>query len=381
MSNYRLDKSNLAQAARRTQDGYIEDRPIVTRTGVFPYRNADGGIRWELRHPDDVYAADSLATLSMLPITNGHPDEFVNADTAKQLSIGFTGEHATIDGANVRTAVRITDANGVKDIEAGRRELSLGYKIDLAEESGTYNGVLYTHRQKNIRYNHLSIVDRARMGASARINLDAAEQIEHDAPRENPRNDNGDNTTMSQVKVNLDGLTYDAAPEVAKALEKARADNAELTTKAKTETARADKAEAERDAANEKVKALESKDHAGDIAKAAKARIDLERSAGKVLPKETADKLDGMTDAEIRLAVIKAASPEINLDGKSADYIAARFDAAIDTLSGNADALARQRQTGLPRQEPGGNGGNMDADDLARDKMLKGLDYRTRDKK
>lgn len=368
MSNYRLDKSSLAPSAKRTDDGYIEDRPIVTKTGVFPYRNADGGIRFELRHPDDVYAADSLKTLSMLPITNGHPDEFVNADTAKGLSIGFTGEHASIDGANIRTAIRITDAEGVKAIESGRRELSLGYKVDLAEESGTYNGVPYTHRQRNIRYNHLSIVDKARMGASARINLDAAEQVESA-----PRNDKGDDT---MVKVNLDGLTYDAAPEVAKALEKARADNADLATKVKDTNARADKAEAERDAATEKVKALESKDHAGDIAKAAQARIGLERSAAKVLPKETADNLDGMTDAEIRLAVIRAASPEINLDGKSADYIAARFDAALDTLSNNADAVARQRQAGLPRQEPGN--GNKDADDIAREKMISSLDYRSR---
>lgn len=157
-----------------TQEGYIKSRAIVTRCGVFLYKNADGTIRKELRHPDDVLEPESLETIKMIPIVNGHPQErLINADNAKRLSVGFTGELVENEYPHIIANLLITDKNAVNDIkEKKKNELSLGYTVDLIEEKGLYHGEPYDFKQTNIRYNHLALVDEARAGPEARIALD-----------------------------------------------------------------------------------------------------------------------------------------------------------------------------------------------------------------
>jgi len=370
MNVLRIDRATLGPA-RRTDEGYIEDRPIVTRTGVFAY--SDGGnVRRELRHPDDVFAADSLASLSMLPVTMGHPDVPVTSSNAKALSIGMTGEQPKIDGSNVLAAVRITDAQAVAGIEAGRRELSLGYRVDLLEESGTYNGQPYTHRQTNIRYNHLAVVDRGRMGATARLNIDG-EMVDETETRK-------DHNMPELVSIRLDsGLTYQAAPEIAHALEAIRKDAADTAAKLTAETARADKAEGERDAAAAKLATLEAQ--RGDtavIAEAVKSRLALLKAAESVGFKS--DTADTMTDREVREAVIKGDNADLDLSARSDEYVAARFDAIVelraDVEKHRADALANQRKAVTPNHTPDVRNDSA----AARERMIARTDYRTRDK-
>ncbi len=368
MKLIRTDRASLASHSRRTPEGYIEDRPIVTRTGVFPYMNADGSIRHELRHPDDVFAADSIASLAMLPVTLGHPAGMVNADNAKTLAVGFTGETPQVDGPYLRTAVRVTDGEAVRQVEAGLRELSLGYSVELVDEEGAYNGKPYTHRQTGIRYNHLALVSEARAGAMARLNMDAADQV--DEPGIDPQRK--DHSVDNLVGIRLDsGIEYKGSPEVAHAIDALRKDNTDKAAALAAATARADKAEAERDAAAEKLVAAEKRDTGAEIATAVKARLALLKageSAGI-----TADKLDGMTDREIREAVIRADSPKAELEGRSDDYIAARFDAAIEGLAGRATNMADQRKAAIHRAD----GKQEDRGD-AYEKYVGSLDYRTR---
>lgn len=177
----RFDRGQVKGDAFITDEGYIKANAIVTRTGVFLYKNPDGTIRKELRHPDEVFKIDSLDTMKMIPVTNGHPQErLVSAENAKRLAIGYTGETITQDGEFVLSNLVITDLASVKDVtDKNRRELSLGYTVDLIPEEGSYNGQPYNFRQSNIKYNHLSIVDNARAGSEARIALDSfdAEEI------------------------------------------------------------------------------------------------------------------------------------------------------------------------------------------------------------
>ena len=177
----RFDRGQVKGDAFITDEGYIKANAIVTRTGVFLYKNPDGTIRKELRHPDEVFKIDSLDSMKMIPVTNGHPQErLVSAENAKRLAIGYTGETITQDGEFVLSNLLITDLASIKDVtERNRRELSLGYTVDLIPEEGSYNDQPYNFRQTNIKYNHLSIVDNARAGSEARIALDSfdAEEI------------------------------------------------------------------------------------------------------------------------------------------------------------------------------------------------------------
>lgn len=340
VSCVRVDRSNLPRVDR-TEEGYLKGDAIVTRTGVFKYLNADGTERLELRHPEDILSEESLSSLSSLPITINHPTELVTAKNAEALSVGLTGDKASIDGQMIKTRVTVTHKRGIEAVETGYRELSLGYKTDLIEESGVYDGQPYTHRQTNVRYNHLALVPKARAGSMARINLDGAAVQSIDPPQEE---EVIMTTELKTVAVNLDGLEYQAAPEVAKALEKAQSEIAGV--RADAENTRADM-QKELDSAQAKVDELkkqmdEYKEKRGDsaIADAAKARVALLSKASKVV---NTDSLLDASDREIMAAVIAERHDGVDLSEKSDDYVQARFDAVIESIPSN-EPVAKQRE-------------------------------------
>jgi hypothetical protein len=57
-----------------------------------------------------------------------------------------------------------------------------------------------------------------------------------------------------------------------------------------------------------------------------------------------------MTDNDIKSAIILSKFPEAKLDGKSQEYLDARFDSAIEIKMDNS-AAASQRSIALPRQD------------------------------
>ena len=114
----RYDKGIIQNETTLTEDGYIKGRAIVTRCGVFLYKNADGTIRKELRHPDEIMMPESLESMKMIPIVDGHPTEkLVTADNAKRLSIGYTGETIESEMPFVISNLVITDKATVSKIK------------------------------------------------------------------------------------------------------------------------------------------------------------------------------------------------------------------------------------------------------------------------
>jgi len=200
MSVRRFDLGLVKGDASLTEEGYIKAKAVVTRTGVFFYQNADGTIRKELRHPDDVWQDASIESMKLIPITNNHPlEKLISAENSKRLKIGYTGETVIRDDPYVLANIVITDQEGVDAvIKFGRKELSLGYTVDLEETPGEYQGERYDARQRNIRYNHLAIVDKARAGNEARIALDSQDAIEIKK----------EVNKMSQKKIKIDNVEY-----------------------------------------------------------------------------------------------------------------------------------------------------------------------------
>ena len=335
----RADRSEAPKMAE-TPEGYLRGTAVVTRTGVFDYLEPDGTIRKELRHPDDVFASESLATLSMIPVTVDHPTTMLNSETAQELGVGQTGENPIIDGKHLIVPFTITHKRGIDAAKQGKRELSLGYECDLIPEVGTYNGQDYTHRQTNIRYNHLSLVDRARAGSIARINLDGA-AVQSDVTQ--PVREVNTMTDKALATVKLDGLDYQAAPEVAKAydrvtaeLETARNDAAKSKTDMQKEY---DELKAKADALKEEMDKLKADRSDAAIAAKVQERLNLEREAGKLVKDA---KFDGLPDREVMVEAIKAQRENFDGEGKSDDYVKAAFDMAIES-AGDPDAIAKQR--------------------------------------
>jgi hypothetical protein len=172
--------------------------------------------------------------------------------------------------------------------------------------------------------------------------------------------------TMSKVR--LDGIEYEAAPEVLNHIERLtfRADAAEKS--AKELKAAADAAAGERDAAKAEVTSLKAKNNDEAIAAGVKARVVLEQTAAKVLGTEV--KLDAMKDRDIKVAVITKVHTDAKMDGKSDEYVQARFDAAIEINSKIVAAAADTTQKVLT--PPQTRGDELDAT-AARKRMIEGL--------
>lgn len=373
----RFDRGQVKGDAFITDEGYIKANAIVTRTGVFLYKNPDGTIRKELRHPDEVFKTDSLDSMKMIPVTNGHPQErLVSAENAKRLAIGYTGETITQDGEFVLSNLVITDLASIKDVtERNRRELSLGYTVDLIPEEGSYDGQPYNFRQTNIKYNHLSIVDNARAGSEARIALDSfdAEEIlieEADMAKRKVKIDDDEILMEDNVANQVEQLLARVAnleAERSRIAEERDRLSAELSS-IKNGDVDLEEEEDEGEEKEEKEVGYMSKENpyathetpvkapngervpmkpqdkekrendkynnmdAAFIRSLVRERVKLQKVAESVLDSKALARIDDMSDLEIKKEVIKARQKNANLDGKTAVYIQARFDALLEDM-------------------------------------------------
>lgn len=329
-------------APEKTPQGFLKVPAHLTRAGVFVYVNDDGSERREWRPSSEVLKADSLATLISAPVTDEHPREPVTAANRHKYDRGNVGDNIVRDGGKVAATLYVKDGRLISAIERGdKREVSCGYTCDVEMTAGVVPegepdaGQRYDAVQRSISYNHVAAVPRGRAGSAVRMHLDSA------GNQVTPRIDAEEQSNMSEkIRVEkVDGVEYILDSDEHKAAVKYRADLAA----AKAET---DKVQGKLDAASEKVKELESKlAEANDPKRLdafAAARVELIESARRVLGAEF--KADGKTDAQIKREVVAKAYPEAKLDGKSEDYIAGRFESAIE--KGAESDLGRVRQRG-----------------------------------
>ena len=153
-----------------TDEGYLVDHPIVTSVGIFVYHNPDGSERRELRLPEEVFAEKSLASYKGKPIIVTHDAGYVDTDNVKEESIGTILSEGYRDGDDVRAEIIIHDTDSLKKYKM--RELSCGYNLRLDETPGVWEGQPYDAIQRDIEINHLALVDKARAGEQARLNID-----------------------------------------------------------------------------------------------------------------------------------------------------------------------------------------------------------------
>lgn len=377
----------LVRKFERTPEGFLKGRAVVTSVGVFTYRNKDGTEHTELRLPEEVFAHESLESLKLKPLTMLHPSQLVTSQNVKDHIIGVVGDNPSktsqqtygggqwvddedrTDGFHLAIDLAIHDEAAITQVVEGKmRALSCGYTCDLeeAESAARWCGVAYDYIQRNIRYNHVAIVPVARAGDAAKIKLDGAD-VESVLVNRKKLNEEG---SKMLKKVKLDGITYEAEETVIKALSDSVKRVDELTSEVS-------KLEGERDAAIARADTAEAK--AKEVAEVSPQKLD-ELVNARVQLRETArvaevEIRDGMTDEEIRKAVIVKLQPKANLDGKDSVYIQARFDAAVEGLAAKADASNRSAGKGgeLPGKEEEHNDAGESESTKARNKYISRL--------
>jgi hypothetical protein len=165
--------------SRTTPQGGIIARANLTRTGVFDYRQPDGTIRRELRHPDEVFDKKSLDSLAHAPLTIDHPDK-VTPHNYKRVTVGHVAGTPHRAGKFVQQDVLVQDADAIDAAKKGKlQELSCGYECAIDPTPGDYNGEKYDAIQRRIRYNHVAAgpAGWGRAGPEVRMHLDSGAAI------------------------------------------------------------------------------------------------------------------------------------------------------------------------------------------------------------
>lgn len=325
----RYDRGELRASVN--EDGYLEDTPVVGRIGIQTYRNPDGSVRRELRPPEEVFNADSLASFKGKPITLGHPGA-VNAKNSRKHQVGTMLDVGKQDGDNVSVPIIIHADEAISQAKSGRsKQLSLGYRLELDETPGEWEGQPYDAIQRNIRINHLALVSKARAGDVATLNLDGDEEITLADDDNQPKG-----TTMQKIRLDS-GLEYEAAAEVVVAFQALKQDAADKQAKLDEAATTISTLTAERDTLKSDAAEFEEKlkQARKDAEQKIKSRTDLEAKAEK-----HGVKCDGLDDIEVKKAVIAKLKPAMKLDGKDDTYINVAFDMAVET-----DPMKQQRQT------------------------------------
>lgn len=172
------DRSSYRITSREyTDEGFLRVPGNVARTGIQDYLASELGLKGDpnriikvYRPPEEVFNADSLATYSGADVTLNHPKGLVNADNYKVTSVGVVRSSGSKSDDFVQCDLIIKDAAAIKAVNSGKCELSAGYTAVYDETPGiTPEGEPYDYMQRDIKINHVAIVDRARAGASARV--------------------------------------------------------------------------------------------------------------------------------------------------------------------------------------------------------------------
>lgn len=326
--------------ATKTNEGFIRDAPIIGRVGIMRYQNADGSDRYEYRPPEEAFNEDSLASLEGKPITVGHQGMVTASNAGSIQPIGSVLSAGRKDGDNIRADVMIYN------LPTSARELSCGYTLDIDETPGeTPDGKHYDAVQRNIRYNHVAIVQKGRAGI-ARLNMDGSQDFMFEDDTTGGSKSMSEN--MKKVRVDS-GIEYDAAPEVAVYVQS-------LEQKVTESKANMDTLQAKYDAAIsdlEKAK-KDAKDAEEERKKAFDAAVSTRVEMLDVAKKHKIEKADSMADIDIKKAVIKSVRGDsFDLTDKSEEYINAAFDMAKTETQTHDDSMAKQRQAVNNRHDDG----------------------------
>lgn len=166
--------SRISDSISRTPEGFLICRDVpIARVGVQDYLGREIGqterpdeVFKVTRPADEVFSPAAIASFEGKPVCDNHPDEDVTAENYAQYIRGVVRDvrkgAGQYEGCLVADLV-IHDAALVRAIQDGKREISCGYNC-LWVPTGDH-----TLEQREIRGNHVAVVDKGRAGHGVAI--------------------------------------------------------------------------------------------------------------------------------------------------------------------------------------------------------------------
>lgn len=169
-----LAKPTSPSVRKVDQNGFItiEANPI-SRSGVFQYLGSSIGMGAEpdkiynvYRPPEELEDPAAIESFKLLPIVDDHTmlGSTENGMTPAEIkgAHGTTGDEVTFSDGVLYAKLRVFSETMKKLIDDGKRDLSLGYFCKFEKKAGQIGNTLYDYIQRQLRGNHLALVDQAR---------------------------------------------------------------------------------------------------------------------------------------------------------------------------------------------------------------------------
>jgi hypothetical protein len=347
MSTLHLVDRVMIAGTRVREDGALLADARIARTGIQEYAGwevgSDKAVVKVYRPGSEVFHEDTLRSAAHKTVTNDHPPELVTSDNWRKYSVGGTADEVSAEGIYIRVPLMVSDGQAVKDIEAGKRELSAGYTCELDWTPGvTADGIAYDAVQRKIRINHVAIVDAGRAGKNVRIGDGATHwgvnPVHHADKRE---------IQMDLRNVVVDGFTVSTTDQGLQAIEKLTKDRddlkqgiVKLTSDHATALAAKD---AEIAAKDKEIADLKAEQLTSDaIDKMVAERASLLADARLIHPEVV---VDGKSSGDVRKAVVTHILGADAVANKTDAYFDARFDMLVEDAK-KAKSVDPLRQIG-----------------------------------
>ncbi len=369
---------------KMTDEGYLIAPGNLARTGVQEYRafelglDADGIDPMKVirlhRPAEEVFNPASMASFESKPITIEHPKEAVTADNWSELAKGEVRD-VTRSGDLMTGTLLVRAKDAIEAVQTGKVQLSNGYTFELDMTSGqTADGRAYDGIQRNIRGNHVALVDAARCGSACRI-ADSQTNITK-----------GKTMTDAKRKVAVDGIPLeveDTAANVIETLVGQRNEARDALAKLQPTAAKASELQTALDKANAEIEQLK-KDVITPAARDAMVAgwSAMLATAKRLVPEITTD---GKTCHAIRREVIATVSgkdatakavADAVLAGKALDvadeeHVRATFNALAASVKTEAGDAATGNDSALAAALVGDDSGKQTTNELTgRDKFM-----------
>lgn len=163
----------METSRQHDQNGFITiERNPISRVGVFPYSgrslpDADPARVYNVLRPaEELSHPETLKSFALVPLIDEHQmlgDGF-GAPAEEKGVHGTTGNDIVFEDGVLYAPLRIFSETFKRLMAAGKRQLSMGYRCVYEKTSGVFNGQAYDYIQRNIRGNHIALVQEGRMG-------------------------------------------------------------------------------------------------------------------------------------------------------------------------------------------------------------------------
>ena len=346
-----------------TDEGFLICRNVpIARTGDQQYLASELGLDGDKvvtvhRPEEEVFSEATIASFEGKPVTDNHPSELLDSSNVTIHSKG----HAQ----NIRRGAGewndylvgdlfVQDERLIEEVRNGKREVSCGYSVDYIDNGdGTYT-------QRNIRGNHIAIVEEGRAGHKAAI-MDSINKAKADEQPERNKKAMSKNAFWSTLfghaaegksAEEITKMVQDTADALNESTEEKDKENTSDKCETKDEdyskklfesidalNKRIDALEArfpkveekDSDPIEEALKAMENEEDKTDDQGADKNSTDVDAEEAVTVPAENMDACKDSMDAATIKAILTAVKPSI-AGIKNADERKAVTDALLNSF-------------------------------------------------